>query len=128
MTTPITKPQSRRINKLVRSLCANCDNGNCLLLDDGESHSCVQLISFSGIYCNYLKTSVLPAEKELYLEIMQKTDYKTCSSCGKKFYCSSKNKKYCEHCATTIKREKSRLRKQKQRSEKQHEQIRNHNG
>lgn len=116
MITTITKSQSKRVNKLVRQLCANCIDGNCLLLDDGETHSCVQLISFSSICCNDLKDSVLPANKELYMEIMQKADYKTCASCGTKFYSNAKNKRYCDNCAQKSKREHSRLRKQKQRS------------
>lgn len=47
----ITVP--RKINALIRQLCCNCVNGNCLLLDDGEEHNCVQLISKYGVYCNY---------------------------------------------------------------------------
>ena len=39
------------------------------MLDDGEPHKCVQIISYSGIYCNYFKRAVLPADKELYGQI-----------------------------------------------------------
>ena len=54
----------------VRPLVWDCDeDGNCLLLDDGEPHRCVQLISLYGIYCNYFKETVLPADSELYEEI-----------------------------------------------------------
>ncbi len=59
----------RRVNKLVKELCSCYDNGNCILLDDGEPHKCVQIISCSGIYCNYFKKAVLPADKELYDQI-----------------------------------------------------------
>ncbi len=59
----------RRVNKLVKELCSCYDNGNCILLDDGEPHKCVQIISCSGIYCNYFKKAVLPADKELYAQI-----------------------------------------------------------
>ena len=45
--------------------------GNCPLLDDGEETKCVQLISRYDIYCNYFLKAVLPAEKELYEEILQ---------------------------------------------------------
>ena len=63
----ITPKQAERVNRLVSELCANCDqDGNCILLDDGEAHRCVQLISVYGIYCNY---AVLPADKELHEEI-----------------------------------------------------------
>lgn len=56
---------------LVRNLCCNCIDGNCLLLDDGEEHQCVQLLSLSGIYCNYFRKVVLPADKKLYAEIIR---------------------------------------------------------
>jgi len=66
----ITPKQVVRINNLVKKLCANCDeDGNCILLDDGEAHRCVQLISIYGIYCNYFKDAVLPSDRELYEQI-----------------------------------------------------------
>ncbi len=34
-------------------------------------HGCVQCISRYGIYCNYFKNAVLPADRELFAEIMQ---------------------------------------------------------
>ena len=72
----INPKQAERVNCLVSELCANCDqDGNCVLLDDGEAHRCVQLISVYGIYCNYFKNAVLPADKELHEEI-QKQNHK----------------------------------------------------
>ena len=72
----IAPKQAERVNRLVSELCANCNkDGNCLLLDDGEAHRCVQLISVYGIYCNYFKNAVLPADKALYEEI-QKQNHK----------------------------------------------------
>ena len=72
----ITPRQAEKVNRLVSELCANCDqDGNCVLLDDGEAHRCVQLISVYGIYCNYFKNAVLPTDKELHEEI-QKQNHK----------------------------------------------------
>ena len=72
----ITPRQAERVNRLVSELCANCDqDGNCVLLDDGEAHRCVQLISVYGIYCNYFKNAVLTADKELHEE-MKKQNHK----------------------------------------------------
>ena len=72
----ITPRQAERDNRLVSELCANCDqDGNCVLLDAGEAHLCVHLISVYGIYCNYFKNAVLPADKELHEEI-QKQNHK----------------------------------------------------
>ena len=68
--TKISPKQAMRINNLVKKLCANCDkDGNCILLDDGVAHRCVQLISIYGIYCNYFKEAVLPSDRELYEQI-----------------------------------------------------------
>ena len=74
----ITPKQAERIRRLVKSLCANCDeSGSCLLLDDVEGHKYVQLSSIYGIYCNYFLNAVLPAEKELYEEIQKQNKLKT---------------------------------------------------
>ena len=56
MVIKITLKQSKRINTLVRKLCCNYVDGNCLLLDDGEEHACVQCISRYGIYAAISKT------------------------------------------------------------------------
>ena len=77
MVIKITPKQSKRINALIRKLCCNYVDGNCLLLDDGEEHACVQCISRYGIYCNYFKNAVLPADRELFAEIMQPSKQKT---------------------------------------------------
>ena len=71
MVLKITPKQRTKINPLVRRSCCNYFKGNYLLLDDGEESKCVQLISRYGIYCKYFLKAVLPAEKELYAEILQ---------------------------------------------------------
>ena len=76
MVLKITPKQSDKVNKLICNLCCNYDDGNCLLLVEGEAHRCVQLISLYGIYCNYFKESVLPADKELYEEILKQNKLK----------------------------------------------------
>ena len=66
----ITSKQADKVHRLVKECCANCnENGNCILLDDGEGHRCVQLISIYGIYCNYFKNAVLPSDREMYEQI-----------------------------------------------------------
>lgn len=116
MITKITQKQAKQVHKLVRSLCCNCDHDNCMLLDDGESHKCVQLISQYGIYCNYFKKAVLPADKELYAEIIETNSGKICDVCGSRFYSKAKNKRYCDSCAEKIRRQKATERKRKERS------------
>ena len=71
MVFRITPNQRVKINALVRRSCSNYFKGHCLLLDDGEEAKCMQLISRYGIYCNYFLKAVLPAEKELYTEILR---------------------------------------------------------
>ena len=71
MRWKITEAQAEPIRQLVRSGCCNCVDGNCLLLDDGEAQTCVQLICSSAIYCRYFRENVLPADKELYNEIIK---------------------------------------------------------
>ena len=70
----ITPKQVERVHRLVRELCANCDeDGNCILLDDGEAHRCVQLISIYGmlqpklvaILWNSLKLSELKKQQNV---------------------------------------------------------------
>lgn len=116
MATTITTKQSKRINALIKKLCCNCDNGNCLLLDDGEEHSCVQLISKSGIFCNYFKNAVLPADKQLYTEIMSKEKGKKCVLCSSYFKPRAKNQRYCPNCAEKQARLKSAERQRKKRA------------
>ena len=71
----MNEEQYRKAKKLTRSLCANCFEDNCLLLDDGYDFCiCPQLISYS-ILCKYFRAAVLPADKELYAEIMSDSEY-----------------------------------------------------
>ena len=73
----ITPKQADKVHRLVKTGCANCDeNGNCILLDDGGAHRCVQLISIYGIYCNYFKNAVLPRDKELFEQIQKQNKLK----------------------------------------------------
>ena len=77
----LTPPQSRKVNALVRRTCCNYDNGNCILLDDGEECVCPQLISYS-LLCKWFQIAVLPLDKLLYAELFKTKDKKRCSECG----------------------------------------------
>ena len=65
-----------RVRRLAHHTCANYSHGKCLLLDDGEESTCIQLLSLYGVYCNYFKNIVLPADKKLYREIVSYTKNK----------------------------------------------------
>ncbi|MBR6049847.1 MAG: cysteine-rich VLP protein, partial [Clostridia bacterium] len=41
----ITPKQARTVHRLARDQSCNCADENCLLLDNGDSHPCVQMIS-----------------------------------------------------------------------------------
>lgn len=86
MLIEIKAGQFRKVSRLVRRECCNCMDGNCLLLDDGETHTCVQLISKYHIFCNHFKDAVLPLDKELYRVLICDNDYNRCQSCGSRFY------------------------------------------
>ena len=116
MVIKITPKQSKRINALVRKLCCNYVDGNCLLLDDGEEHACVQCISRYGIYCNYFKNAVLPADRELFAEIMQPSHQKRCQICKSYFVPKAKNQRYCPSCAAIQKRKKAAERQRRKRA------------
>ena len=80
----LTPPQSRKVGALVKRECCNCDNGHCILLDDGEECVCPQLISCS-LLCKWFRMAVLPADKLLYAELMNTEDKKRCTECGASF-------------------------------------------
>ena len=105
----MTEAQLRRAKKLIRKLCANCANGNCQLLDDGEVCICPQLISYS-LLCRYFRTAVLPADKELFAEIMNNIVGKRCSECGAVFIPSGNRAQYCDSCKKKMERRKTRER------------------
>ena len=115
----ILQGQVSRINHLVKTQCAAYDNGNCIFLDDGETHQCVQIISKQSINCNYFKDSVLPIDEDLYKEITSSSKHeKVCVICGEKFEPKSNNQKYCESCRQKEIRRKDAERKYKKRHEK----------
>lgn len=104
----MTESQYRRAKKLVRSLCANLDYGNCLLLDNRFGTCvCPQLISYSLI-CKYFRAAVLPADKELHAEIMRTDLHRHCGDCLQLFLPERKNNLYCKSCVA--KRERTRKR------------------
>ena len=115
MVIKITPQQAKRVNALLRKLCANYDGGNCLLLDDGEPCVCVQSISKYGIYCNYFKNAVLPVDEGLHAEIMKPTGGQRCVLC-QAFASRAKNQRYYPTCAAKQKRLKAAERQRRKRA------------
>ena len=111
----LTPPQSRKVNTLVRRTCCNCDNGNCILLDDGDECVCPQLISYS-LLCKWFRIAVLSADKELYAELYHAEDMRCCSVCGAPFASSSNRAIYCPDCRKRITRRQTAERMRKMRA------------
>lgn len=67
----ITPQLFEKVSTLIKTQCCNCYEENCLLLDDGETHFCPQLITPSHIICRYFFESVLPCDKTLLKRITE---------------------------------------------------------
>ena len=106
--------QFRRARKLIRRLCANCEGGNCLLLDDGDPCPCPQMIS-NTLICKYFRAAVLPNDRELWAKILGGGPTQRCVICGKPIYRASNAAKYCVNCAARERRKKDAARKRKKR-------------
>ena len=90
--------QHRRAKRLIRRLCANYDGGNCLPLDDGDICPCPQLLT-PVLICKYFRAAVLPADWELYAEILQSDTRRRCNNCGKTFVPTGNRALYCPDCS-----------------------------
>lgn len=110
----LTPKQRSRCNRLICRLCANYDDGNCLLLDDGEICVCPQTISYS-LLCKYFKAAVLPADKELEADIYGSSK-KRCKQCGDLYASAARTQQYCEKCAAKRKQQKAAERQRKKRA------------
>ena len=105
--------QYRAACRLVHE-CCNYDNGNCILLDNGEPCICVQSISYS-LLCRWFRIAVLPLDGKLEAALLHRADRKRCTECGGYFLPKSNRGKYCPDCAGRMKRIKAARRKRKQR-------------
>ena len=65
----LTPQLFEKVSVLIKKECCNCYEDNCLLLDDGETHICPQLITPSHIICRYFLEYVLPGDKTLLKRI-----------------------------------------------------------
>ena len=114
----MTPRQRQSAVKLIREICCNYDNGNCIMLDNGEPCHCVQSISYS-VNCKYFRW-VLLEDKEgqsLKAELFRDETSKRCTICGKVFQSRSNNAKYCGVCAADVQRKQKAAHARKRRSE-----------
>ena len=111
----MTPAQRKQANALIRRECCNYEDGNCMLLDDGDTHTCPQMISFS-VCCKWFRQAVLPQDKPLEAEIFRDKDLKRCAVCGGVFVPKSNRAKYCPGCAARVHRRQKTESERKRRS------------
>ena len=106
----MTPAQRKRANSLIRRECCNCEGGNCLALDDGDTCACPQMISFS-ICCKWFRWAVLPLDAEIFYG----DSVKRCAVCGAAFVSGSNRAKYCDTCKKRIHRQQKNASDRKRR-------------
>ena len=99
----MTPAQRKQANALIRRECCNCEDGNCIVLDDGDTCTCPQTFSFS-VCCKWFRWAVLPLDGMLEAEIFRDKDLKRCVVCGGVFVPKSNRAKYCSDCAARVHR------------------------
>ena len=110
----LTYQQYRAVRRLVHDCCNNQD-GNCLLLDDGEECVCPQSISYSLI-CRWFRAAVLPLDENLCAALLHRRERKKCVLCGGWYIPKSNRAKYCPECAKEEERRKTRERVRRHRA------------
>jgi len=113
----MTPRQRQAAVRLIRKICCNYDDGNCILLDDGETCVCPQSISYS-VNCKFFRRVLLEDKEGLSLkaELFRDDTTKRCAVCGRAFQSKSNNAKYCGDCAATVQRKQKAAHAQKRRS------------
>ena len=111
----MTPAQRKRANSLIRRGCCCCEDGNCIVLDDGDTCTCPQTISFS-VCCKWFRWSVLPQIGTLEAEIFRDKELKRCAVCGRVFVPKSNRAKYCPGCAASVHRRQKAESERKRRS------------
>ena len=102
----MTPTQRKQANALIRRECCCYEDGNCMLLDNGDTHTCPQTISFS-VCCKWFRWAVLPQIGTLEAEIFRDKELKRCAVCGRVFVPKSNRAKYCPDCAARVDRKKA---------------------
>ena len=57
----MTPAQRKQAASLIRRECCCCEDGNCIALDDGDTCTCPQTVSFS-VCCKWFRWAVLPLD------------------------------------------------------------------
>ena len=73
------------------------------------------LLLTCSLLCKYFRTAVLPADADLYAEVMGSSHHKRCIVCGRPFPVRSNRAVYCDCCAEVERRRKNRDRVRRHR-------------
>ena len=111
----MTPAQRKQAASLIRRKCCCYEDGNCIVLDDGDTCACPQTASFS-VCCKWFRWSVLPQIGTLEAEIFRDKDLKRCAVCGRVFVPKSNRGKYCPDCAARVHRRQKTESERKRRS------------
>ena len=111
----MTPAQRKRATALIRRECCNCEGGNCIALDDGDTCTCPQTVSFS-VCCKWFRWAVLPLDGTLEAEIFRDKDMKRCAVCEAAFVPRSNRGKYCPDCTARVHRRQKTESERKRRS------------
>lgn len=106
----MTPNQRKSANALIRKVCCNYCDGQCIALDC----DCVQSISYS-VCCKWFRNAILPQDKALLAEIVHPQQSKHCAVCGKAFVPKSNRSKYCEKCSKSERKRKKAMYERKRR-------------
>ena len=102
----MTPTQHREAKKIIRRLCSNFCDGNCIRLDKGEEVPCPQMLSAS-VCCRFFRHVLLkdPEAGTLEAEIFISGTRKHCAVCGKTFCAKGNRAKYCAACKVVAQRQ-----------------------
>ena len=101
----MTPAQHCEAKKIIRRLCSNYCDGNCIRLDKGEEVPCPQMLSAS-VCCRFFRNVLLkdPEAGTSEAEIFTSATRKRCAVCGKSFCAKGNRAKYCTACKVVAQR------------------------
>ena len=113
MLPRMTARQKQTATRLIREICGNHDNGNCLLLAD----VCPQCITHS-VVCKYFRWVLLEdiAGLSLKSQLFWYDTMKRCMICKGVYQSKSNNAKYCAICAANVHRRRKAIFARKRRA------------
>ena len=102
----MTPAQHCEAKKIIRRLCSNYCDGNCIRLDKGEEVPSPQMLSAS-VCCRFFRNVLLkdPEVGTLEAEIFSSGTRKRCAVCGKTFCAKGNRAKYCTACKVVAQRQ-----------------------